>query len=452
MSWRRTATWALGGAMVMAGLALLGLAVRGGAWAGPLTPTQAAVAEPPPRPEQVAAGARLAQAGNCLGCHSLPGRPPGAGGLAIATPFGAVHAGNLTPDPGTGLGRWREADFVRALREGISRDGRLLYPAFPYPHFSRLGDDDARSLWAWARSLAPAQQAATPPRLSWPARSPWALAVWRGLFFQPQRFQPDPTQPDAWNRGAFLVQGPAHCGACHDSRHALGAAWAPGRLDGQRMPDGRWQAPSLRDPAQAGVQRWTEAEVVQLLQIGRSPAGRANGPMAEVVRHGTSGLPLADLQAMATYLRQLPVEAAPGSPTPSAPLSASAADVTSPVAAAPAVPLAVAPSDLGPRLYQQHCADCHGPQGEGAAGVYPPLVGNRLLAQPDALNLARVVMEGGFELATPAHPQPYGMPPYGPLLSDAELAELLSFLRSTWGGGAGPVGPVMVNRWRTGGG
>ena len=439
MRTRRRAGWVLALAVAMVCLALLGLAARGGAWAGPLAAAESGAAEPPPGPGQVAVGAVLAQAGNCLGCHSLPGRPPGAGGLAIATPFGAVHAGNLTPDPATGLGRWREADFVRALREGISRDGRLLYPAFPYPHFSRLSDDEAGALWAWARSLAPAQQAASPPRLSWPARSPWALAVWRGLFFQPQRFQPEPTQSAEWNRGAFLVQGPGHCGACHDSRHALGAAWQPGRLDGQTLPDGRWHAPSLRDPAQAGVQRWTAAEVVQLLQTGRSPAGRANGPMAEVVRHGTAGLPLADLQAMALYLRQLPVEAASGPPGRSA-------------SATGAASASAEPSALGPKLYEQHCAECHGPQGEGAAGVYPPLLGNRLLAQPEALNLARVVMEGGFELATPAHPRPYGMPPYGPLLSDAELAELLSYLRSTWGGGAGPVSSVMVNRWRAGGG
>lgn len=428
-------------------LCLAGLAWRGDWAAGPLPPEAHPAATAPAVPPAaapaaaqasvqpldatlVAQGQQLARAGNCLACHSLPGRPEGSGGLAITTPFGRIHASNLTPDPATGLGAWREADFLRALRQGISRDGRLLYPAFPYPHYRHISDDDGRALWAWLRSLPPAVQTTPPPALDWPYSSRWALAIWRGLYLEPPGFQADAAQTAEWNRGAYLVQGLGHCGACHDSRNALGAAREPGALDGEFLPGSGWLAPSLRDPAQGGVQDWPLADIRQWLATGQSAGGRANGPMAEVLRHGLQHLPEADLQAMATYLKALPRQPALASP---------------PGALAGAQRLAA-----GRRLYEQHCADCHGAQGQGAAGVYPALAGNRLLALPDPSNLALVVMHGGFELATPARPRPFGMAPYGPLLSDAELADLLSYLRDAWGRQAGAVDALDINRLREG--
>jgi mono/diheme cytochrome c family protein len=414
---------------VAGGLACLAVLVLGGLlWRGQAVPT--VTNQPAPADAAtVARGALLARVGGCVSCHSQPGQPALSGGAPLRTPFGQITPGNLTPDPTTGLGRWDEGDFWRALHHGQAPDGRLLSPAFPYTATTLMPRADVQALWAWLQTQPPAQRAAGAPALRWPYNSRWALAMWRGLFFTPGEFQPDPARSAGWNRGAYLVRGPGHCGACHDSRNALGAARDPGALDGQFMPDNSWWAPSLRRADEAGVQDWSQQDVVALLHDGHSDRGRANGPMADVVWANTRALPEADLQAMATYLRSLPVDSGPPRSYP-----------------APAGPPQAA---LGAELYRQHCADCHGAQGQGRAGIYPPLAGNRLVTMALPHNLARSVMAGGFAQATAAEPQPYSMPPYGALMSDDELAAVLSFVRSAWGHRASPVGPVWVNQLRS---
>jgi mono/diheme cytochrome c family protein len=431
---------ALAVVFVLLGGAVLGLLWRGWHLDGtpPLRPAASPAAPSRPAPAdpasdalvaQRAEGAYLARIGNCVACHTVAGRPLMSGGKALVTPFGTQFTSNLTPDADTGLGRWSEADFLRALRHGRSRDGRLLSPAFPYTRFNRLSDEDGRALWAYLRSVAPVRLAPPPSRLTWPADQPWALALWRGLYFWPDDPVPAAAAAGPADRGAYLVQGLAHCGACHDARNALGAARQPGALDGQALPGASWHAPSLRLAGEAGVQSWSEDEVVALLKTGQSPRGQANGPMAEVVQAGTQFLRDADLRAMAAYLRQLPL----ASPPPAALATATG----------PARP-------AGRTLYERHCADCHGAQGQGVAGFYVALAGNRLVTQSSPANLIRMLMDGGFEPATAANPRPYGMPPYGPLLGDAELADLLSYLRSAWGHQASAVSPVEVNRMRAG--
>ena len=377
--------------------------------------------------ETVERGAYLARAGNCLACHTARGGEAYAGGRAIDTPFGTVYAGNLTPEPATGLGRWSAEAFRRALHEGRSRDGRLLYPVFPYTHTTLVSDDDSDALYAFLRTVPPVVKPTPEHVLRWPVNTQAALAVWRLLYFESGRFQPDTRQTAEWNRGAYLARGLAHCSACHSARDVLGGSLSGERWRAGLMPDGHWLAPSLRDPAQAGVAAWSVGDIADLLQHGANAQSTAMGPMAEVVFDGTQHLRRTDLEAMAVFLKDLPTQAEP---------------LTGWKAADPEQ-LA-----LGEQLYDQQCAACHGDQGQGAAGAYPALAGNRSVLMDAHTNAVQAVLAGGFAPATAGHPQPYGMPPFRTLLTDTEIAAVASFIRQSWGNRAGPVAPQDVQRLR----
>lgn len=384
----------------------------------------------PPDPALIARGAYMARAGNCAACHTARGGQPYAGGRAIETPFGQVFAGNLTPDPEHGLGRWSADAFWRALHHGQSRDGRLLYPAFPYASFTQITREDSDALHAFLRSLPPVAQPNRPHALRFPYRTQAALAVWRALYFEPGSFQPDPAQPADWNRGAYLVRGLAHCAACHAPRDALGGVAAGQEFDGGFMAGQGWYAPSLRSRFEAGLAHWAPQDIVDLLKTGvaHGSAGAAMGPMAEVVFHSTQHLSDADLHAMATHLKSLGRDAEP--PPPTAPRAA---------------PAQLA---LGQRVYEAQCTDCHGAQGEGARQAYPPLAGNRALTLASPVNPVQAVLNGGFAPATAGNPRPYGMPPYRTLLSDAEIAAVITYVRQSWGNQAAAVSPLDVQRLR----
>ena len=372
-------------------------------------------------------GAYLARAGNCMACHTERGGQPYAGGRAIDTPFGTVYASNLTPDPETGLGRWSASAFRRALHEGRSRDGRLLYPVFPYTHTTLVSDEDSDALYAFLRSVPPVVQSTREPVLSWPVNTQAALAVWRLLYFEPGRFQPEPERSAEWNRGAYLARGLAHCSACHSARDALGGSSESERWRAGLMPDGHWLAPSLRDPAQAGVSDWSVDELTDLLQHGRNASASVMGPMAEVVFDGTQHLRRGDLKAMAVFLKDLPVQPEP---------------VPAPQRTDPGQ------LSLGEQIYKNQCADCHGAAGQGAAGAYPPLAGNRSVVMASNVNAVQAILAGGFAPDTAGQPRPYGMPPFRTLLNDTEIAAVTSFVRQAWGNDAGAVSPQAVQRLR----
>lgn len=383
-------------------------------------------------PALLARGELLARAGNCMACHTAKGGEPWAGGHAVQTRFGAIVSSNLTPHA-SGLGGWNAAEFHRALHHGQSRDGRLLYPAFPYLHTTLLARADTDALFAYLGTLTPVERAREPHRLRFPYDQPLALAAWRVLHFELGEWRDEPARSAEWNRGAWWVQGVAHCAACH---RAPGVLEGPGQaLAGGLMPDGAWWAPSLLDPAEAGVQSWAVDDIVGLLQGGRTARASVSGPMAEVVRHGTQHLPEAELRAIATYLKELP-------------LAPQARDD------APAEPRVLL---LGARVYEQHCAQCHGKQGEGAWAegapldgpwAFPPLAGNRAVTQSSPVNLVRWVLDGGYGPTTAAHPRPWGMPPFRSQLSDEEIAAVASHVRQAWGNGAGGVGALQVQRLR----
>ena len=431
--WGRARRWR-GALAVSVGLALLAwLAGAVGPWPG----DEEAPAEPPAPalhdPALVRRGEALARAGNCMACHAAPDGTPFAGGRGVQTPFGVVYASNLTPDPATGLGAWSANDFWRALHQGRSRDGRRLSPAFPYPNYTRLTREDADALYAFLRTVPPAVRPQPAHAMRFPYGSQAALAVWQALFFRPGAPPDTPGQGVQggqdlqWQRGRYLVEGLGHCTACHSSRHALGGpAWG-GAYAGSLMPDGRWYAPSLADPAEAGVQDWPRDEVVRLLKTGVSARATVSGPMAEVVHASTQYLSDPDLQAMAHFLATIPRSAAGARPQAAAP--------------APGGVLA-----RGGRLYDSHCASCHGAQGQGVPGRYPALAGNRAVALALPTNLVQVVREGGFLPGTAGNPQPFGMPPFAHLLGEEDIAAVLTFVRQSWGHQAGPVTPLQVHQ------
>lgn len=384
--------------------------------------------------QRVERGALLARAGNCMACHTARGGVPYAGGRPLETPFGTVHSANLTPDATTGLGRWTADDLRQALHLGRSRDGRLLVPACPYPQLTRMTRAETTALHAYLRSLPATEQAAPPHTLRFPYGSQASLAVWRALYFRPVSEPPDAAQPADWNLGRHLVLGVAHCAACHAPRDALGGADAQS-LAGGRMPGRGWYAPSLLDPREGGVAGWSTDEVVALLRDGVNRHAGVAGPMAEVVAEGTRHLPEAQLRAMAVYLRSLPAPAgsrpgaAPGAPGP-----------------VPAAPAEV--RERGARLYARHCVDCHGERGEGRPGEWPALAGNRAVLMDDPANLIQAIRHGGYAPATPGNPRPAGMPPFGWLLDDGEIAAVATHVRQAWTPGAGEVTRLEVLRAR----
>ena len=382
----------------------------------------------------IARGAYLARAGNCMACHTARGGQSYAGGLGIATPFGTVFSSNLTPDAGTGLGSWSAADFWRALHNGRSKSGRLLYPAFPYTGYTRVTRDDSDALFAYLRSLPAAPQANQPHALRFPYQSQAALAVWRALYFSPGVYAPDAGRNAEWNRGAYLVTGLGHCSACHSARDALGGTRAGKALDlaGGLIPMQNWYAPSLASPQEAGVADWSPDEIVGLLKNGVSPRASVTGPMAEVVLRSTQYLTPDDLGALAQYLKALPASH-PASPPPDAPVPPASASFDRAKAA---------------KLYERHCAQCHGDQGLGVANAYPALAGNRAVTMAAMENLVQIVLNGAYAPATAGNPRPFGMPPFVLVLSDSEVAGVVSHIRGAWGNRAGDITPLQVQRIR----
>jgi mono/diheme cytochrome c family protein len=390
-------------------------------------------APPPPAPtaQQITRGAYLASLGNCAGCHTARGAAPYAGGRGIETPFGILYSSNLTPDRDTGLGNWNADHFWRALHNGRSRDGHLLYPAFPYPNYTLVTRADSDALFDFLRSQPPVKQAARDHALQWPFSSQAALSVWRALYFKPGTHVASASQPADWNRGAYLVDGLGHCSACHTQRNALGANSNMLDLSGGLIPMQNWYAPALNSPTEAGVADWPLEQVVHAMQTGVSPRGSVLGPMAEVVLGSTQFWNTDDLRAMAVFLKTLPQT------KPEPPPDAVAVDATK--------------AQRGAKLYEQHCVQCHGDRGQGVPGAYPPLAGNRAVLLKETSNLVQVVLYGGFAPATAGNPRPYGMPPFVLQLSDSDVAAVLTHMRTSWGNRAAAVSEVDVLRKRSGG-
>ena len=391
---------------------------------------------PPAKPgklsqeQLMARGAYLARAGDCMACHTTRGGVQYAGGRALATPFGNVMSPNITPDKDTGIGAWSADDFWRAMHNGKSKDGRLLYPAFPYTNYTKVRREDSDALYAYLHSVPPQRQANLPHALRFPYNQQIALAAWRALYFKPAVHQDEPARSVEWNRGAYLVQGLGHCSACHSSRTTLGGSEEG--LSGGLIPMLGWYAPSLTSNAEAGLGDWDTAHIVALLHTGVSPRATVFGPMAEVVRQSLQHLEVADVRAMAVYLKSLPDTQPPAKPAPRDTSEAATRQLAQ-----------------GAKLYDTHCASCHQADGKGVPPGYPPLAGNRALLTDSPVNAIRIVLNGGFAPGTAGNPRPYGMPPYGPVLNDGEVAAVVSHLRASWGNNAPAVTALEVNKYRS---
>jgi len=410
-------------------LALAVIAVGALYWLGTRDDASTGAAAAPADPQQrIERGRYLALAGNCMACHTARGGQAYAGGTPIPTPFGTIYGPNITPDEKTGIGAWSVDDFWQALHNGKSRDGTLLYPAFPYTEYTRVTRADADALFAYLRTVTPVNQPSRAPELDFPYDQRLLLAAWRALYFRPGVQEADPGQSTQWNRGRYLVEGLGHCAACHAPRNSLGATRAADGLAGGIIPMLDWYAPPLTNDPQTGLGRWSAEDIAALLRTGMAAHSSASGPMAEVVLGSTQHLNEADALAMGVYLKSLPA-------TPAA-------------SSRPAVPASPAAMELGGKIYRQQCAQCHQPQGEGSAGAWPALAGNPTVTAPSPVNAIRMVLDGGFAPATAANPRPHGMPPFGQLLNDNDVAMLVSYIRNSWGNEAGGVTPLEVKRAR----
>jgi len=395
----------------------------------PRAPTTARAENPAQR---LARGEYLARAGDCMACHTATGGEPYAGGVAIPTPFGTFYAPNITPDPQTGIGTWTAEDFWRALHEGKSKDGVLLYPAFPYTNYTKVTRSDADDLFVYLQSIKPVPQPRRQHELEFPYNERKLLIAWRALYFKPGEYVRDPAQSDAWNRGAYLVRGLGHCDACHATRNLLGAVPGNNETVGGLIPVQNWYAPSLTSNRETGLGDWEVEEVVDLLKTGVSARGAVFGPMAIVVYHSSQYLTPDDLAAMATYLKSQAQHDEPEAPV----------QIKVPSAQAEVL------YGQGRKIYEKRCVDCHQRHGEGVPRIYPPLVNNEAILMPYPINAIRIVVNGGFPPSTHGNPRPYGMPPFGQDLSDNEIAAVVSYVRQSWGNHAAPVSPAEVSSAR----
>ncbi|QHF44443.1 alcohol dehydrogenase [Pseudomonas sp. S35] len=385
-------------------------------------------------PTLVSRGEYVARLSDCVACHSLPGKAPFAGGLEMATPLGAIHATNITPDRTHGIGTYSLADFDRAVRHGVAPGGRRLYPAMPYPSYAKLSDDDIQALYAFfMNGVQPANQPNIPSDIPWPLNLRWPIALWNGVFAPTVSYAANPNQDALWNRGAYIVQGPGHCGSCHTPR---GLAFNEKALDDSGKPflagallDG-WYAPSLRQDPNSGLGRWSEPEIVQFLKTGRNQHAVVYGSMTEAFNNSTQFMADDDLAAIARYLKSLP-----GDPqrdgTPWQYVSAE-----------------VRPDAPGAHTYATRCASCHGADGKGQPEWMPPLAGATSALVKETASAINITLNGAQRVVAAGVPDAYRMPAFREQLSDQEIADVLTFVRSTWGNQGGAVDAKAVGKLR----
>jgi mono/diheme cytochrome c family protein len=388
-----------------------------------LAADQAAAARPDsPRSDSlISRGLYIAQAADCASCHTTAGGKAFAGGEPLKTEFGVIYSTNITPDDQTGIGRWSEADFDRAVREGVRKDGSYLYPAMPYTNYTKITSQDMHALWAYVRSLQPVRHQVPADSLLFPMNVRSSVLVWRTLYFKPGAFQRDPKQSDEWNRGEYLVDVLGHCDQCHTPRSVAQGLKSNRELTGAQIEG--WYAPNISGDALSKLRDMSDQDLERFLRSGDMGNNtKVVGPMQEVVHASLSHLTDADLHAMVIYLKHQ--EAAPS-------------------------PLAPAPVKW-PRqadaqgLYQQQCAGCHQNDGKGIPGTVPALAGNDAVTASDPSNVVMAMLEG-------FPPQgPWGaMASFSNSLSDEQIADIANYVRTAWGNDASPnATPWGVDGWR----
>jgi mono/diheme cytochrome c family protein len=375
---------------------------------------------------QIERGRYLAVAGDCASCHTVPGSgQPFAGGRPIETPFGTVVGANITPDSETGIGAWSDDQFVRALREGKGHDGELLYPAMPYPYYTKLTESDALAIRAYLNTVTPVRNAVVSNTLPFPLDIRQGMAAWNALYFTSGEFKPDPAKSTEWNRGAYLVEGLGHCGACHTPKSALGGDDNAHAFQGYALQG--WFAPNITNDSERGLGRWSVADIAAYLKNGHNPTTASTGIMAEEITLSSSHMIDADLTAIATYLKALPNQTA---------------------ATAAAIPASDPKMVAGEAIYADECSACHGPDGKGVPYLFPSLAGSSNVRSADPTSLIRVVIEGARSVATAGEPTGPGMPSFAWKLNDDQAAAVLTYVRNAWGAAAPAVDATQVGEGR----
>ena len=386
-------------------------------------------------------GEYLTRAGDCAACHTADKSRPFAGGLPINTPFGTIVTPNITPDPDTGIGQWSDADFLRAMHEGIGKSGERLYPAFPYAEYTRVTEQDVLAIRAYLNTLTPIHY--TPPAnsLKFPFNQRWLMTFWNMFNFTEGRFVPDPKQSAEWNRGAYLVQGLAHCEECHTPRNFMQGLKSSSRFSGAVQAG--WHAFNITPDKISGVGDWRDDELVAYLATGAA-AGRANaaGPMGEVVANSTQYLTPVDLRSIVTYLRSVPPVSG-GETRPRNQWGNPADDVT-------ALRGAAISGVNGAQLFVANCATCHSWTGQGvgasAPGAYPSLIHNSTVGASDASNLAMVILHGVNR--TTKHADVL-MPAFGSELTDDQVAAITNYVTRQFGNPQSSVTVEQIAKLRT---
>ncbi|WP_347902993.1 cytochrome c [Pseudomonas purpurea] len=386
-------------------------------------------------------GEYLSRAGDCVACHTAKDGKPFAGGLPMETPIGTIYSTNITPDK-TGVGDYSFEDFDKAVRHGVAKSGSTLYPAMPYPSYARVTDTDMQALYAYfMKGVAPVAQVNKDSDIPWPLSMRWPLAGWRWMFApNVGASQPAVGEDAVVGRGAYLVEGLGHCGACHTPRaltmqeKALSAGESSDFLSGSAPLEG-WIAKSLRGDHKDGLGSWSEEQLVQFLKTGRSDRSAVFGGMSDVVVHSMQYMSDADLSAIARYLKSLPAN----DPT------------DQPHAYDQQVAQALWNGDdskPGASVYIDNCAACHRTDGHGYTRVFPALAGNPVLQSDDPTSLIHIVLKGGTLPATHSAPSTFTMPAFAWRLSDKEVAEVVNFIRTSWGNRASKVNANDVEKLR----
>lgn len=384
--------------------------------------------------ELLARGEYLAIAGNCASCHTTATGEFMAGGVAFETPFGTLYSTNITPDADTGIGNWSERDFLNAMRHGVRPDNEHLYPAFPYTAYTRISNEDIAAIYAYIQSIPPVNQSAPENELSFPFNIRPLMAFWKAIFFEQGVLEP---RSEEWNRGAYLVEGLAHCSACHSPRNGFGAEIKELHMSGgeylDRVRTGEhrpWSAPNLTS-TERGLGLWTQQQLEDYLKTARNDFLESFGPMNQVIMNSTRFLSDSDINAMAVYLKSLP-----------------------PIDEALVRPGAEAPDPQlmgrGRSVYNLHCGTCHLPAGEGDPEMAPRLNAGSLVVQsPNPASMINAILYGP---ETPGHPLPprwrEPMEEFQYLLDDEEISAVATYIRNSWDNSAGAVTPEQVARQR----
>lgn len=377
---------------------------------------------------EIARGEYLARAGDCVACHTKAGGEPFAGGLPMATPIGTLYSTNITPDKQSGIGGYSYDDFQKAVRHGVAKNGDTLYPAMPYPSYAVVSDEDMQALYAYfMHGVKPVAQTNQESDIPWPLSMRWPLAIWRGVFAPDVKaFQPVKGQDPVLARGQYLVEGLGHCGACHTPRSitmqekALNNDEGNDFLSGSNAPIDGWTASNLRGDGRDGLGRWSEDDLVQFLRMGRNDHTAVFGGMTDVVQHSLQHLTAEDATAIARYLKSL------GARDPSQ------------VGFTPDDTVAKAlwkgdDSKTGASVYVDSCAACHKTDGSGYQRFFPELRGNPVVLAADPTSLIHIVLSGAQLPGMKGAPTTITMPAFGWRLNDQQVADVVNFIRTSWG-------------------